>query len=91
MAQKKERNKLKASDWAKKEARYNMKCEEFNKLDLDELRRLFRETKMSSTDKYALIKVVDTKLAQNATDEIKKIKENINNEEKSEENEISDT
>lgn len=71
----KQRNKLKISDRAKIQARFDMKYEEFSKLELEELRRLFRETKMSSTDKHALIKVVDVKLAKQMSETLKEIKD----------------
>lgn len=83
----KERNKLKAKDLEKIENRFRTKYEEFSKISLyDEmnddgtvksrgLRSIYREDRMSSTDKRALIAVVDSKLNEIAMIEAKKKRE----------------
>jgi len=71
----KQRNKIKLADRAKMQARFDMKCEEFSTKTLEELRELFRNTKMSSTDKHALIKVVDMKLSSQMVETLKEIKD----------------
>jgi hypothetical protein len=58
------KDKLKISN------RYNSKIEEFNLKTLDELKELYAN-KMSSTDRYALIHVVDKKLQQKRLEELK--------------------
>lgn len=57
--QKKERNKLTASDKEKIRARFETKLEEFKQLPIDTLKDMFQNTKMSHTDKYALIRATD--------------------------------
>lgn len=50
--------KLGKKDRDKIKLRWLMKYEEFSKMDKEELKRLFTETKMSSTDKHALTQAV---------------------------------
>lgn len=71
----KQRNKIKLADRAKMQARFDMKCEEFNDKSLEELRELFRNTKMSSTDRQALVKTVDMKLSAQMAETLKDIKD----------------
>lgn len=88
----KERNKLKPGDIDKIRARFVTKYEEFDKLPLHDeleedgvtvkvrgLRTIFREDKMSSTDKRALVTIVDRRLQQQM-EEIRKQADNINKE-----------
>jgi len=66
----KQRNKIKDLDKQKIQARYDAKFEEFKQLSLDELKNLYTTTKMSSTDKYAIIHATDavmkTKIVETA-------------------------
>lgn len=61
--------KLSRKDKSKISNRYNVKIEEFNLKTLDELKELYA-TKMSSTDRYALIHVVDKKLQRKRLEEL---------------------
>lgn len=84
----KERNKPNTLSLAKIRARFDMKCEEFAKLPLyDELeedgvtvklrglRTIFREDKMSSTDKQALVASVNFRMQQQMAEISKQVSE----------------
>jgi len=58
------KNKLNNSDKAKIRARFNSKMQEYDKMSLEELKPIL-ESKLSSTDKYALEVVIDGKIKQN--------------------------
>jgi len=58
----KEFNKLKQADITKMKARYEAKKLEFEALSLDELKEMFATSKMSSTDRHALMMVTNEKL-----------------------------
>ena len=56
---KKQRNKMKQIDVNKVRARYESKFEEFKLIPLDDLRAIFNNQKMSSTDRHALVMATD--------------------------------
>ena len=58
----KEFNKLKETDIAKMRARFESKKAQFETMSLDELKELFVSSKMSSTDRHALMMVTNEKL-----------------------------
>lgn len=73
---KKQRNKKKPEEIAKMQARFDMKFEEFSKIDdLDELKRIFNEEKMSANDRDALVNVVRKLMQKEAGLAIKKAQE----------------
>jgi len=51
-------------DDARIRQRFVAKCDEFKTKSLDELRTMFREDKMSSTDRRALVFIVDSMLKE---------------------------
>jgi hypothetical protein len=57
--QKKQRNRLKESDKEKIRSRFESKLEEFKQLPLDTLKDMYQNTKMSHTDKFALVRAKD--------------------------------
>ena len=84
--QKKQRNKPKPQDIAKIRARFNAKCEEYKDKSLEELKEIYKTVKMSSTDRTALVEVVNMKLEQESLiklkeDEVKKVEEGTSGEE----------
>ena len=74
---KKQRNKLKIEDKVKIQARYNLKLEQFKILSPDELKKCYMETKMSSTDRQALIHATDFVMKQIMDKPIEIINEEI--------------
>lgn len=74
------KNKLTRRDKSKITARYNQMLEHFEKYDLEELKSMFASQKMSSTDRYALIHVVDVKLQAKMVEESKSKQEDIEGE-----------
>lgn len=74
------KNKLTRRDKLKITARYNQMIEHFEKYDLEELKSMFASQKMSSTDRYALIHVVDAKLKIKMAEESKVNQEDIEKE-----------
>lgn len=79
------RNKLKPNIIAKINARYSMKLKEFSEKSLEELQEIFKTTKMSSTDKHALLEATDMKLREESnkilTEASKNVKDGNNIEE----------
>ena len=69
----KQRNKLSVTEQAKIRARFNKKCEEYELLTIDELKDLYVKTKMSNTDRRALLYTAGLKKQQIAIDNSKVI------------------
>lgn len=65
--------KLTKRDIANKQARFDKMCEEFKVFTVDELRIMFQEKKMSSTDRYALIQITQEKLMQEKFEKSKEL------------------
>lgn len=74
----KQKRKLKEADKAKIMNRYITKCEEFKSLTLEDLKQLYNNTKMSSTDRQALIKIMDFKLKEEVAIKAKEAQEHDN-------------
>lgn len=62
----KNKTKLSVIDKQKIRNRYESKLLEFQSKSLDELQDIFQSTKMSSTDRHAIIKAADIKLKERA-------------------------
>jgi hypothetical protein len=65
--------KLTERDTARIKARYLAKFDEFDLLSLDELKEVHKTKKMSSTDRYALVNVVQKKLEVQIQEEQKEL------------------
>lgn len=65
------KNKLTRKDKSKITARYNKMLVHFEQFNLEELKSMYTSQKMSSTDRYALIHVVDAKLKIKMAEESK--------------------
>lgn len=61
MNMKKERHKLKPSEELKIRLRFQNKCKEFNEKTVEELEELYNKTKMSGTDRRALLYIASIK------------------------------
>lgn len=72
---KKQRNKLKPEEVEKITNRFRTKFDEFTKLSLNELKDTFNNTKMSSTDRDALIKATSVVMRMMAEDTLTQSKE----------------
>lgn len=67
------KKRLSAKDRANIDARYILMLEKYKLLSLEELRNIFRETKLSSNDKKAVVFAADY-LLQKQMDEVTKMK-----------------
>jgi hypothetical protein len=62
-------NKMKSHDIIKVKARYDMKFKEFMEMSLDELSEYYKNNKMSSTDRHAIVMATQEKLKLQTTAE----------------------
>jgi len=67
----KQRNKLKLQDYIKIKRRYDMITEKYSDKSLEELKEIYNTTKMSTTDKSAIVALVDIKLKEKVVKESK--------------------
>ncbi len=74
-------NRKSVNDDVKIRQRFIAKCEEYKLKPLDELRTIFRESRISSTDRRALVFVVDSILKEQMAKNLKELEDNGKEEE----------
>jgi len=68
-----DKKRLTMKDKANIKARYLLKMEEYKDMNLEQLQNIFRNTKLSSTDRHAVIATTNN-LMQKEMDEVTKLK-----------------